>query len=138
MKLIVIGFLLGLAAMAHAQDRPLPDFDSLWNYDEPAQTEAKFRALLPSAEDSRNTGYLAELMTQIARALGLQQKFDAAHAMLDSVKTLLPAAGARADVRYLLERGRVNNSSKQPEEGMKFFVQAWEKSSAAGYDAFSN
>ena len=25
---------------------PLPDFDSLWNYDDPAATEEKFRELL--------------------------------------------------------------------------------------------
>ena len=62
-----------------------PDFDSLWNYNKPAETEAKFRQLLPMAEESGDPAYLAELKTQIARTLGLQQKFDQAHTLLDSV-----------------------------------------------------
>ena len=31
-------------------DGPLPGFDKLWNYSDPAATEAKFREILPRAE----------------------------------------------------------------------------------------
>lgn len=123
--------------MAQAKDRPLPDFDSLWNFDRPAETEQKFRALLPLAEKSQDTAYFAELMTQIARTLGLQQKFDEAEQLLDSVQKLLPEVGARANVRYLLERGRVFNSSKQQPKAMPLFIRAWEESNKFGFDPFA-
>lgn len=113
------------------------DFDSLWNYDQPAQTESKFRELLPQAEASGDTAYYAELLTQIARTLGLQQKFEAAHQVLDEVEKLLSVAGERPKVRYLLERGRVYNSSKQPDTAKTLFEQAWNLGLSDGYDFFS-
>ena len=114
-----------------------PDFDSLWNYDRPAETEAKFRQLLPMAEKSGDPAYLAELKTQIARTLGLQQKFDQAHTLLDSVEVILKDAGARPRVRYLLERGRVFNSSGQKEKAVSLFSEAWEQASQPGLDFFA-
>src|SRR2546427_709628 len=44
------------------------DLDSLWDYEHPGPTEKKFRELLPAALDSLDISYLAELLTQIARA----------------------------------------------------------------------
>lgn len=134
----IIILLLGVASMAQAdQTNSFPDIDTLWNFDKPAETETAFRALLPMAQQSGEVGYTAELMTQIARTLGLQQKFDEAHAMLDSVETLLPAAGPRAYVRYLLERGRVLNSSKLPIEAMPLFEVAWLKGNEGGFDNYA-
>src|SRR6266498_5625258 len=43
---------------------PLPDFDSLWDYNHPDETEQKFRELLPVAEVSGDDSYYAELLTQ--------------------------------------------------------------------------
>lgn len=121
--------------MANAQNsQPLPDFDSLWNFEKPAETEAAFRALIPTAVASNDTGYHAELMTQIARTLGLQMKFSEADALLDTVHAMLAAAGPRAYVRYLLERGRVRNSSNRQGEALPIFVDAWEKGNAGGFD----
>jgi len=113
------------------------DFDSLWNYDNPAETEAKFREILPEAKNSGDIGYYAELLTQIARAEGLAQKFDEAHALLDTVKGLLPTAGGRAYIRYLLERGRVFNSSGKPGDAAPLFVEAWERSLKGGFDSYA-
>ena len=114
-----------------------PDFDTLWNYDKPAETEVKFRELLPAARTSGDAGFLVELTTQIARTLGLQQKFAEAHALLDSTLPLLDAAGERARVRYLLERGRTFNSSKQQEKSVPLFTEAWERAQQAGYDFYA-
>ena len=47
----------------------LPDFDSLWDYAHPDQTEAKFRETLSQIPEN-NPAYL-ELLTQIARTQGL-------------------------------------------------------------------
>ena len=104
----------------------LPDFDSLWDYDHPGATERKFRELLPAALDSRDFPYLTQLLTQIARAEGLQRKFQDAHKTLDRVeKAMLKAeADDKTRVRYLLERGRVFNSSGKRDEARPLFLQA--------------
>ena len=100
-----------------------PKFDALWNYGDPAGTEAKFRALLPRAQASGDAGYELELLTQIARAQGLRGDFDAAHATLDAVeRRLLERDMPVACVRYLLERGRVFNSSGKPDRAMPLFA----------------
>lgn len=113
------------------------DFDSLWNYDNPIETEAKFRQLIPMAKASGDIGYYAELLTQIARTQGLQQNFDGAHATLDNVKSILDSAGSKACVRYLLERGRVFNSSKKQADAVPLFEEAWEKAHEANLDNYA-
>ena len=98
------------------------DFDSLWDYSDPRQTETKFREILLQIPEN-NSAYL-ELLTQIARSQGLQQKFDRAHQTLDQVERRLGNYASRAKVRYYLERGRVFNSVGHPEEARPFFEQA--------------
>ena len=98
------------------------DFDSLWDYSDPRQTETKFREILLQIPEN-NSAYL-ELLTQIARSQGLQQKFDRAHQTLDQVERRLGNYASRAKVRYHLERGRVFNSAGHPEEARPFFEQA--------------
>jgi tetratricopeptide (TPR) repeat protein len=103
----------------------MAEFDKLWNYQDPGGTEATFRALLPAAEAGGDKSYLAELLTQIARTQGLQRKFDEAHATLDRVEAMASDEMKLARVRCLLERGRVFNSSGQPDKAMPFFERAW-------------
>lgn len=114
----------------------LTDFDALWNYDDPAATEAALRPFLTTA--APGSGYHIELLTQIARAQGLRRRFDDAHRTLDEAQALLQAgpAGprARARVRYLLERGRVFNSARQVEQAQPLFAEALEAAQAAGED----
>ena len=114
------------AAVGSGRKPKLPDFDSLWDYDHPGATEKRFRDLLPAALDSRDFPYLTQLLTQIARAEGLQRKFQEAHKTLDRVeKALLKAeADDQTRVRYLLERGRVFNSSGKQDEARPMFIQA--------------
>ncbi len=104
----------------------LPDFDKLWDYSNPAQTEIEFRKLVPLAEKAKDISYHTQLMTQIARTLGLQQKFEAAHALLDTVKPWLTEDPTVSRVRYLLERGRIYNSSGHPDKAKPVFLNAWE------------
>ena len=106
--------------------RKLPDFDSLWDYDRPNVSEKRFRDLLPAALDSRDIVYLTQLLTQVARAEGLQRKFEAAHETLDRVeKSLLKEdADDKTRVRYLLERGRVFNSSGNKDVARPLFQDA--------------
>jgi tetratricopeptide (TPR) repeat protein len=103
----------------------LPDFDSLWDYDRPNVSEKRFRDLLPAALDSLDISYLAQLLTQVARAEGLQRKFQAAHETLDRVeKGLAKDADDKTRVRYLLERGRVFNSSGNKDVARPLFQDA--------------
>jgi tetratricopeptide (TPR) repeat protein len=110
------------------------NFDKLWNFNEPKSTEEKFRELLPVAEKSWSKAEYLQLLTQIARSLGLQRKFNEAHQTLDIVNEELFKTDNLNDnkltyVRYLLERGRVYNSSGKQEDSKKYFLEAYQLSS---------
>ncbi len=123
--------------MHHDRDTTLPDFDALWDFNDPAATESRFRAILPAALAANDTEYRAELMTQIARTLGLQQKFVEAHALLDEADDLITREMKRARTRSLLERGRVINSSGTPEESISLFDRALSEAQDAGLDGYA-
>ena len=110
------------------------DFDGLWNYEQPAETEEKFRHLLPGV---LNDDYRLQLLTQIARAQGLQRKFEDAHHTLDEVETQLDDSLVTARIRYLLERGRVYNSSGARAQARPLFLQALELAQANGEDFYA-
>jgi len=101
------------------------DLDSLWDYEHPGPTEKKFRELLPAALDSLDISYLAELLTQIARAEAMQKKFSEAQKTLDRVEKALPKADQRVSVRYVLERGRVLSLSVKPREAQPRLREAF-------------
>jgi len=113
-----------LAGVAMAEE--LPDFNKLWNFQDPAETEKKFRELLPRAQESGNLDYHLQLLTQIARTLGLQARFEDAHKVLDEVEKKLTEETGTARIRYLLERGRAFNSAKQQDKARVLFLEAWE------------
>jgi tetratricopeptide (TPR) repeat protein len=101
------------------------DFDALWDYSEPGTTEERFRALLPAAEATGDVSYVAQLLTQIARAQGLQGNFEGANDTLAQVDVLAPEAQPVVRIRSLLERGRVLNSSGNPDASAQYFREAW-------------
>ncbi|HVU12168.1 MAG TPA: tetratricopeptide repeat protein [Phototrophicaceae bacterium] len=98
------------------------DFDALWDYDHADQTEHAFRDLLPQLEGD----LAAQLLTQIARAQGLQGQFEQGHATLDQAEQQITSATQTARVRLLLERGRLFNSAGQPDQARPLFERAWE------------
>jgi tetratricopeptide (TPR) repeat protein len=112
-----------------------PDqIDALWNYDHPAESEDALRRALEALDDQVDVALRLELLTQITRAQGLQRRFEGAHATLDMVEAQLDGSTPRVRIRYLLERGRVYNSSRQPERAQPYFVEAWELASTTGED----
>jgi tetratricopeptide (TPR) repeat protein len=130
---MTIGF--AMPASAHtARDAPLDTawLDRAWDFDRPAESEARFRAELAALPRGSAAGL--EASTQLARAQGLQRKFDAAHATLDAVEQALPGKPERVAVRYLLERGRVFNSSLQPDKAVPLFKDALTRARVAGED----
>jgi tetratricopeptide (TPR) repeat protein len=76
--------------------------DALWRFDDPAGSEARFRAALVGA---RGDDALV-LQTQIARTLGLRGDFEGARRVLAAIEPQLADAGAEVRVRHALELGR--------------------------------
>jgi tetratricopeptide (TPR) repeat protein len=96
--------------------------DELWDFDDPTATEARLRVELeqggPYDEVER-----AELRTQLARALGLQERYDDAAEMLIEVESEdAPVVIARV----LLESGRILNSAGKPDDAAPLFLRAAE------------
>jgi tetratricopeptide (TPR) repeat protein len=120
----------------NVKESELPAFDALWDFNDPAGTEAKFRELLARAKDSGNKGYLVELLTQIGRTEGLQQKYSAAYATLDQAGALVTPDMKAPRVRVLLERGRVTNSSGKPEASIPDFKEAAGLARAEGLEFY--
>ena len=115
----------------------LPDYLSLWDYNNPGDTEKKFRRLLQQDEIGKDIISRTVLLTQIARAQGLQRKFNDAHDTLDNVLDLLYVGNVTGRIVYLLERGRVHNSSSHPENARPLFLQAYEESLVHGEDYYA-
>lgn len=113
----------------------LPDMDALWDYGDPAATERRFRALLPAAQDA--PAYRLELLSQIARTLSLQRRFDEAHAILDELERELPPDAARPRIRAWLERGRTYNSSGRPDAARPLFEQALALATGQGEESLA-
>lgn len=102
------------------------DFDKLWDYDNPSETEKKFKELIPVLNDSKDRSAYLQLLTQTARTLGLQMKFEEAHKLLDEVEPMITDEFYVAKIRYMLERGRTFRSSKQVEKSRDLFLKAYE------------
>ncbi|MCX6048472.1 MAG: tetratricopeptide repeat protein [Chloroflexi bacterium] len=115
------------------------NFDQLWDYNQPALSEERFRQRLQTVEPT--AALYAEILTQLARAQGLQRKFSEAHQTLDQAQTLLDALptqpSTRARLRAALERGRVFNSARQPEQARPLFLQVWEEAQTVGEDFYA-
>ena len=116
---------------------PLEELDRLWDFDDPAGSEQRFLALLPRARHERDGAFLGEVLTQLARAQGLQRRFGEADRTLDEAASALRPDDERGRVRLLLERGRVANSAGRAGRGAAQFADAWERARAAGEDALA-
>jgi len=121
---------LAAVLLAMAQGAAAHDVDALWNYNDPAASEERFRAALVGASGDE----ALVLRTQIARTLGLRERFDEAHRELDAIEAALPAAGAEPRVRAALERGRTLRSSGKPQQASPYFERAFELADGAGLE----
>jgi tetratricopeptide (TPR) repeat protein len=102
------------------------DLSELWDFDQPAVSEERFRAALATADGED----ALVLRTQLARALALQRRFDESAAELDRV-----SPDTRLVRTYLgLERGRLLNSSGHREEAKPHFLAALEEAESAKLD----
>lgn len=92
--------------------------DALWDFADPAGSEARLRAA--ALEPGTSPEQRAELETQVARAMGLQERFDEAGKLLDRIIFDSPPV----TTRVLLERGRILNSSGHPGDAVPYFTRA--------------
>jgi len=116
---------------------PLSELDAIWSFDDPAGSERAFQVVAGRARVESDGAFLAEALTQLARAQGLQRRFDDARRTLDEAESALRRDDTRPRVRLLLERGRVANSSGQDGRGSASFLEAWELARTAGEDALA-
>jgi len=101
------------------------ELDTLWTFSDPVASEAAFRAAISSTDDPVSRAVLG---TQLARALGLQERYDEADRVLERVDAAVPAIRARV----ALERGRLRNSGGHPDDAVGFFENAAVIAEAAG------
>ncbi|MEO6115245.1 MAG: hypothetical protein ABIP33_02575, partial [Pseudolysinimonas sp.] len=101
------------------------DLDALWDFSDPIASEAAFRGAISSTDNPLSRAVLG---TQLARALGLQERYDEADRVLEGIDAPIPAIRARV----ALERGRLRNSGGHPEDAVGFFENAATVAEAAG------
>jgi len=99
----------------------------LWDFGDPAASGERFLDAAEQADEPDTTSWL----TQYARALGLQEQYDAATKVLDRLHADAPEA-----TTYLaLERGRVLRSSGLVEDSRPHFESAAALAEAGGLQA---
>lgn len=118
------------------------DLAALWDFRDPAGSEARFEAALAGASPDDEL----ILRTQIARTWGLRRDFERARAILAGVEPRLDGAGAEARVRHALELGRTHASPAHPkesrtdearEQARAAYMQAFAVAREAGLDALA-
>ena len=102
------------------------DLRDLWDFSDPVASEQRFRTVSAESEEPAAT----RAMTQVARALGLQERYDDAHAVLDA----LVAAEPESRVRLALERGRLLRSAGDPDASRPHFEEAAAEAREAGLE----
>jgi tetratricopeptide (TPR) repeat protein len=133
---LALTLVLLLAATPAGKAAPMSDLSALertirttWDFHDPAATEKKFVAMADSLKADPAAALLVR--TQVARAQGLQMRYDDANATLDLVQRDLfavkPAAEAELHLqaRERIERGRVLNTSGDPTKARPLFEQAF-------------
>jgi tetratricopeptide (TPR) repeat protein len=118
-----------------------PDFDGYWRSDDLAMTEAKIQSLLPTNWASEWTTKTVELLTQLARAQALQGKFSEARSTLDQAHQMIFESQKKmdpvAELRWILEQGRVLSLSMSPSKAHDQFVHAWNLATEKGLTFFA-
>jgi tetratricopeptide (TPR) repeat protein len=106
-------------------DGGVSDPGRLWDFSDPAGSERRFREVAAGSDGDER----ATMLTQVARALGLQEKYDEGLRVLDSL-----SGGPEVAARIALERGRLLRSSGRPAESRALFADAERLAEKAGRD----
>lgn len=123
----------------------LLDLSAHWDFRDPAGSEQRFRDLL-GERASAAASERAQILSQLARAIGLQGRWEEAHLVLDRAQQLLSEETPTARARVLLERGRAHNGlpgGSDPEardrarRARPFFLQSFELARDSGEEALA-
>ncbi|MBC8437317.1 MAG: hypothetical protein H8D86_00515 [Planctomycetes bacterium] len=109
----------------HSSTEFPPPWFKLWDFQEPKITQQRLLDHLTETTADSTFAYQLEVQTQVARTLGLQMEYAAAHQLLDHIQSELTSGNPRTEIYYLLERGRVFNSSGEKQSAVAIFEQAW-------------
>lgn len=103
------------------------DLRDLWDFEDPAGSEERFRR---AAEEAVDDVARERALTQVARALGLQDRFAEGQAVLDA----LSGDDVEIAVRRELERGRLLRSAGGDETALPHFGAAADLARDAGLE----
>lgn len=113
--------------------------DELWDFDDPAASEGRFRTAAAEVSGSRRDA----LLMQVARALGLAGRYDDGLAVLDGlldrallIRAPLDRAPMATEIaaRERLERGRIRRSRGEPDAARPLFEEAFALAMTAALD----
>jgi tetratricopeptide (TPR) repeat protein len=121
---LALALLVAVLAARLSAAEALPDIDATWDWAHPDVSEARFTELLPRADGDRE--YSLQLITQIARAQGLQGHGDEALKTLAGIETQANEAGGKPKARWLLERGRLHDDAGELAKAAERFRAALE------------
>jgi tetratricopeptide (TPR) repeat protein len=109
------------------QDDWMIDPRHFWDFDDPAGSEQRLREAAAAATGDDRAAW----QTQVARALGLQERYDEGHALLDEVAA--GGHGGEVPARVALERGRLRRSAGHPGPARVDFEEAALLARKAGF-----
>ncbi|MCZ6689015.1 MAG: tetratricopeptide repeat protein [Planctomycetota bacterium] len=138
--LLGIFCILGCSITQEKDERPssIPSsIDDLWDFDDPAESRARFEKALHEIGDDGPLGDRLEILTQIARTYGLEGNFAESLRILDGVEGKLGGASPLIRIRTLLEKGRTFNSSKKSDRARPLFLKAWDLARESGEHGYA-
>lgn len=136
LSLLIAGFSCSEKG-SRVQDNQLRQIERLWQYNNPKESESRFHAFLDSlksSSDKYDHDFAAEILTQIARAQGLQGKFKQGLESIYKAESEIKSTSGRGWVRILMEKGRLYNSSGNGDKALPLFLEAWQLASQKRFD----
>ena len=113
----------------------IPAFDYIWqSFEDPADIEAALQSSYSEHHGTLSSSFLAQLLTQIARAQGMQDKLHDAQAALYKAKW--KSDEKVAVVRLDLETARLRRLQDRTEEAMTLLKKVYETAAEAPLDYF--
>ncbi len=109
----------------------------LWDFGEPRVSEGRFVRFAQRADEAGDRELAGMAMTQIARAMGLDRRFDEGVGLIEALRDKFPCADGELAVRIELEHGRLMNSSGMRERSVAFFESAWSIAQRSGIDGLA-
>ena len=103
--------------------------DALWTIDDPVEGQVKLKNAIAEYPGSAD-----ELLTQIARSLGLQGRFDEAWQELSKISNM---SSPIVEIRVQIEKGRLKNSSGNPNDAKPYFLKALELAEPGHFDYYA-